>query len=470
MKIQPEEKPLRLLLAALLLAVFPLANWLAGETRSQNPAGRTAAAGVPGQYNGPGSCSSTSCHGSLTPVDGSRILQNEFSTWVAKDKHSKAYRVLTEDLGVQMARILHLEKGAENSPKCLACHALYVADEKKRARTFGQSEQEGVSCESCHGPAAGWLGEHTARDWPHDRSVAAGMYDTRDLIKRAEKCLSCHVGSQEKFVDHEMIAAGHPDLLFELDTFSTVMPRHWKEPREKAPGVPERKDPLYGVRDLAVGQAVQLQSALRRLADRARDKGKLWPEYSELQCSACHHSLTNPENSWRQKRGYPGRRAGDPPWNAARYAVFRILVREADPQAEERLTTDLKRLSELMSRVNSDRDAVVAAAGNCAGLAENLAPRMVTWSYDRPRTLRLLQQISADADFIASQGEGAAAQATMALQSLFTAYNNAPDNKPGNAQELREAIRGLFPLVENPSAYDERQFAVQMRKVNSLLR
>src|SRR6267378_4308824 len=205
MKIQPEEKPLRLLLAALLLAVFPLANWLAGETRSQNPAGRAAAAGVPGQYNGPGSCSSTSCHGSLTPVDGSRILQNEFSTWVAKDKHSKAYRVLTEDLGVQMARILHLEKGAENSPKCLACHALYVADEKKRARTFGQSEQEGVSCESCHGPAAGWLGEHTARDWPHDRSVAAGMYDTRDLIKRAEKCLSCHVGSQEKFVDHGMI-------------------------------------------------------------------------------------------------------------------------------------------------------------------------------------------------------------------------------------------------------------------------
>src|SRR3989454_12461668 len=76
----------------------------------------------------------------------------------------------------QMARILHLEKGAENSPKCLACHALYVADEKKRARTFGQSEQEGVSCESCHGPAAGWLGEHTARDWPHDRSVAGRVF------------------------------------------------------------------------------------------------------------------------------------------------------------------------------------------------------------------------------------------------------------------------------------------------------
>jgi len=26
-----------------------------------------------------------------------------------------------------------------------------------------------------------------------------------------------------KFVDHEMIAAGHPDLYFELDSFSAVM-------------------------------------------------------------------------------------------------------------------------------------------------------------------------------------------------------------------------------------------------------
>ncbi len=58
------------------------------------------------------------------------------------------------------------------------------------------------------------------------------MVDTRDLVKRTEKCLSCHLGSEEKFVDHEMIAAGHPDLFFELDSFSAVMPRHWKEPGE----------------------------------------------------------------------------------------------------------------------------------------------------------------------------------------------------------------------------------------------
>jgi hypothetical protein len=34
------------------------------------------------------------------------------------------------------------------------------------------------------------------------------MYDTRNLEKRSEKCLTCHLGTADKFVDHEMIAAG----------------------------------------------------------------------------------------------------------------------------------------------------------------------------------------------------------------------------------------------------------------------
>ena len=45
------------------------------------------------------------------------------------------------------------------------------------------------------------------------------MYDTRDLVQRTEKCLACHLGTQEKFVDHEMIAAGHPDLYFSWTLF-----------------------------------------------------------------------------------------------------------------------------------------------------------------------------------------------------------------------------------------------------------
>jgi len=48
------------------------------------------------------------------------ILQNEYSTWIIKDKHSRAYQALTEDVGERMAHILKLGAKAEEAPKCLA--------------------------------------------------------------------------------------------------------------------------------------------------------------------------------------------------------------------------------------------------------------------------------------------------------------------------------------------------------------
>ncbi len=222
--------------------------------------------GEPQKYIGPGSCAATSCHGSVKPVADSRILQTEYTTWILQDKHSRAYQSLTGDVGERMARILKLDAKAEESPKCLACHALYAAP-AQQGRRFEISE--GVSCENCHGPALAWLGPHTTRDWQHEKSLAAGMVDTRNVIHRTEKCLECHMGSEKKFVDHEMIAAGHPDLYFELDSFSAVMPRHWKAPRESAPGKAAEDPNWVGVRDWSVGQAVQLRAAMERLAWRA---------------------------------------------------------------------------------------------------------------------------------------------------------------------------------------------------------
>src|SRR5205085_56753 len=177
----------------------------------------------------------------------------------------------------------------------------------QRGREFEPSE--GVSCESCHGPASAWLGPHAVKNFSRQQSVALGMYDTSNLILRAEKCLSCHLGTTNKWVDHEMIAAGHPALVFELDSYTAVEPPHWKQ----------MEDPSAGVRAWSVGQAVQLRESLQQLGRRASGsvKGSGWPEYAELECFACHHSLTKNEDSWRQQRGYEHRRPGNPPWDTA---------------------------------------------------------------------------------------------------------------------------------------------------------
>ena len=142
------------------------------------------------------------------------------------------------------------------------------------------------------------------------------MYDTRDLVKRSEKCLTCHLGTPEKIVDHELIAAGHPDLYFELDSFMSVMPPHWKE---------VDTDPWFAVRAMAVGQAVQLREQLKRVA--RESQGGIWPEYAELDCFACHHNLVAAKDSWRQERGY----AGPPSGQCAVQSVALRGVESRDP-------------------------------------------------------------------------------------------------------------------------------------------
>lgn len=390
----------------------------------------------------------------MQPRSDTSVLQNEYSTWVVRDKHAHAYEVLSNPVAGRMAKILELQS-ADTAPKCLACHALDVAADL-RARTFDLTD--GVSCESCHGPASNWLGPHTTRGWTHEKSVEAGMYDDRDLMHRSERCLSCHLGTKEKFVDHEMIAAGHPDLYFELASFSNVMPKHWKEPLDK--------DPWLEVRALATGQAVQLREQLRRVAREVQ--GAIWPEYAELDCYACHHSLTLPQDSWRQERGYKGRRPGNSPWNISRYVVFRQVVNETDRGAAQQLESAINRLNTLVTALGSDRGQIAAQAGAASELADRLAQRMAAASFDSQITLRLLKSISGDAEYIAGAGERAAEQAAMVLDALFVAY--VKNVKVENADQLRSAIQSLFEPFKSPSSYNPVKFTAQVRAVNGLLR
>jgi len=446
-------------------AICALFFSLCASSRADNK----SSASEPMKYIGPGSCAATSCHGSVKPIAGSRILQTEYSTWILKDKHSRAYQALTGDAGERMARILKLGAKAEESPKCLVCHALYTKPEQQ-GRKFEIAE--GVSCENCHGPASGWLGFHTTTGWPHEKSVALCMTETRNVIHRAEKCLECHLGAREKFVDHEMIAAGHPDLYFELDSFSAVMPRHWKQPLESEPGKPMEDPAWVGVRDWSAGQAVQLRAAMERLTWRAKgeryDKKNVWPEYAELSCFACHHSLGPAADSWRQKHEYSGRRPGDPAWNASRFAVFRLMAEQVDNASAQELEKQLSAVSAEMSKLNPDRNAVVSAATAAAPIAQRFADRLAGMQYDSALALRAMQRITDDAEAISIADERAAEQAAMALDSLYIAYSK--EAKPANAAEVRAAINGLFQQLELPSSYNADQFAIALRKIHELLR
>ena len=406
------------------------------------------------QYTGPGSCSASACHGGIQPRSETRVQQNEYSTWVVQDKHAKAFSSLSSPLSLRIGRNLGLAQKPEASRECLTCHALDVPA-PARARTFDLTD--GVSCESCHGPAASWLGPHTARDWTHQQSVRVGMYDTKDLAKRQEKCLSCHLGTENNIVNHEMIAAGHLDLTFELDSYSAVMPRHWKEPLDK--------DAWLNVRAWSVGQSVQLMQSLSQLARRAR--GPNWPEYAEMDCFACHHALTRPEDSWRQETGYSGRKPGVAAWNPARYALLLVLVKEIDADNGRSLDSDLQEVASAMNHLSPEREKVATSAQRGAETALRVVGRISAQPFDASLTLRLLKAIVAQSGPLSDDGERTAEQATMALDSLFIAY--ARNQHPANEAAIRQVISALFQQLENPSAYNPKRFAEQMRKLGPLL-
>ncbi len=255
-------------------------------------------------YVGVASCASPACHGGPLPAQRDRAWNSSYTVWVGKDKHARAYSALYRQQSIQILRNLS-RRDDKSQPRpyedarCLACHATAsrVPEDDRALLT------DGVGCETCHGPARGWLAEHTSRDWnrqrrdPHQTSADPDgrMVDTRSLSVRASVCVDCHIGSGGgnglplRNVDHDMIAAGHPRLTFEFATYLANVPRHWAD---RADG-DDDKDP---VRIWAVGQVVATQAALRLAASRAATAEKAhspnWPELSEFNCYACHHGLS----------------------------------------------------------------------------------------------------------------------------------------------------------------------------------
>ena len=139
---------------------------------------------------------------------------------------------------------------AQTSARCTVCHSPLQSVAPSRLTKTAQPD-EGVSCENCHGAASQWLRGHTRKDWTYATCVGAGMRDLRNFYVRANTCVACHQN-----LDADLLAAGHPELTFELDGQSVAEPKHWRD-----------EDPWSGPRAWLVGQAVALREMSWALAN-----------------------------------------------------------------------------------------------------------------------------------------------------------------------------------------------------------
>ena len=169
------------------------------------------------KFLGSPSCSSSSCHG------GAGEKSKQYTLWSTHDfHHARPYATLETARSERLAEVLKIGSPTQ-SARCTVCHAPFATVPAERLG-HDAAVTEGVSCESCHGPAENWIRSHTRPDYTHADRVASGMRDLRNLYVRANTCVACHEN-----IDPEIRAAGHPELIFELDGQSVAMPKHWSE-------------------------------------------------------------------------------------------------------------------------------------------------------------------------------------------------------------------------------------------------
>jgi len=408
-----------------------------------------AAGGEAGYYLGVGPCLGSGCHGSTEPRAGAEILGNEYYTWLRKDPHQGAFDVLYNQRSEAIAQNLELPQPASRAPVCLACHAALVPAEKVAGVL---DPTDGITCEICHGPASGWRDGHTDPSWEHGDSLARGLVDLRDLSVRGEGCLGCHLGDAERTVDHELIAAGHPILIFELDNYSAQMPPHWKS------GV--RHGALtHGAPAWAVGQAVAFREGLAQLSRRARS-GR-WPEFSELSCYACHHSLR--DDRWQETGRYRRRvRPGLPPWSPARWVVLRHIVAAVAPGEVEALGKDIRALSRAVERLNApgEVDEIATRAALAMG---RVIPKVEAASWNRGEVAALLRAIAADPEIREAADVHTAEQAFFAAQTLAS-YLLEGDPRAA-AGPLPRNLDRLYRALTDQEAFDRDRFAELLAEV-----
>lgn len=249
------------------------------------------AAAQPAEHLGAASCASALCHAAATPYADAGIRQNEYLIWHRNDRHAGAWRTLESPESQRIAARLGDAEATERDD-CLACHAAPVADRRTGPKF---RIEDGIDCESCHGPAGNWIETHTVGYRDIESRRADGLYPTWDADTRAGLCLGCHLGEPGREITHRIMAAGHPPLRFELDTYTTWMPPHFRRDRAEAIGKPAHAP----VGDWLRGQLQAARATLDRL-ERQLDAPGWLPELSLLDCHACHHDMDTAR--WQPRR------------------------------------------------------------------------------------------------------------------------------------------------------------------------
>ena len=447
-------------------------------------------------FLGAGSCSAIACHGNIAPTDRSlsRVLRNEHTTWLSNDSHARAYEVLFSARSQRIARNLapdptHIT-AAHQEIRCLACHTAPRSSSELQLRSGIHSD--GVGCESCHGPSSQWLGPHTTPEWGElsvSEKSARGMQNIKDLLPRGRLCAGCHVGDggsleiATRDVNHDLIAAGHPRLHFELAAFLDNMPAHWIEkginqtPTALGDTVPQRAAD-FPARAWAIGRLVAAEFALKLLESRASkvvaetsaDTAPApipvattttpWPEFSEFNCFSCHHDLR--DQPWRRPSPGGATNPGSARWGSWTISGVAHLLEEVSPLLSPgSAAATLRELTTFMEQNSAVASIPIKARLAADTLAKQL-DQLEGIRFDTRLVERLINQLEKPESWQAVTSWDEATQRYLALVALRQSWTRLdPARKPDQdrlatrLEVLRDAL-SFPPGFDSPASFDPK--------------
>lgn len=407
-------------------------------------------------HEGVKTCASSTCHGATEPFQDSRILHNAYLTWHRRDPHSRAWETLWSEESRRMAERMGLG-AAHEADTCLACHSGKVPEAYQGER-FQVSD--GVGCEACHGGSGDWLEEHVSGEPSHAENIERGMYPTADPEARAELCLSCHYSHPQAPMTHDLMAAGHPPLLFEVETFRRLQPPHY----EYSEAYRERKDVASPLDDWLTGQGVAARAELEAMGERIHGDGGPFPELEFFHCGSCHHDIREP--TW-ETREIAGVSPGTPPIADETLRMVGLILAALGHDDAERwreLTHDLQvsvvdervRTTEISARMRLIVDDWLSARRGVEA--------------DRQDFRRLLTALVDNGAAAVQSDRELHLQQALALDSLLAAaeWLDEPLSRAHRAG-LERGVAEVYAVLETPPGHSPDPFRERMRQLRDAL-
>lgn len=154
-------------IAGITIAVVAAAGFVAA----------TQASAADAKYTGVDDCGK--CH-------KKELIGNQLAAWKKAD-HSKAYQTLQGDEAKKIAKEKGLSVPPHEADECVRCHATAHGLEEAQIHRKPLKLEDGVQCESCHGPGNLYRKKKVMSD--RDQAVAAGLWEP---AKNEKICTDCH--------------------------------------------------------------------------------------------------------------------------------------------------------------------------------------------------------------------------------------------------------------------------------------